>query len=153
MRVVNQLAPGPHEAQAALAEANSQAARVRRADHLFRWFLLGIAGAYVGGSAIISFSPRPGGSTGAWAALLVFLLGFVVAFIVLGMRIRAYSRLGLGSFFAAFAVFWIWDSIVNGVSLASGWWSPLEPSYHLVISEALGVIPLIVAAWWIGRRT
>jgi hypothetical protein len=100
----------------------------------------------------MSSSPRPGGSTVAWVALLVFLLGFVVAFIVLGMRIRAYSRTGLGSFLAALAVFWIWDSIVNGVSLVSGWWSPLEPSYHLVISEAVGVIPLIVAAWWIGRR-
>jgi hypothetical protein len=150
---MNQPAPSPHEAQAALAEANSQVLRVRRADHLFRWFLLGVASAYVGGSAIISFSPRPGGSTVAWVALLVFLLGFVVAFTVLGMRIRAYSRTGLGSFLAALAVFWVWDSIVNGVSLINGWWSPLEPSYHLVISEAVGVIPLIVAAWWIGRRT
>jgi hypothetical protein len=149
---VSQPAPSPLEAQAALAEANSQVARVRRADHLFRWFLLGVAGAYVGGSAIMSFSPRPGGSTVVWVALLAFLFGFVVAFTVLGMRIRAYSRTGLGSFLAAFAVFWIWDSIVNGVSLINGWWSPSEPSYHLVISEAVGVIPLIVAAWLIGRR-
>ena len=144
--------PTPQEAQAAVAEADSQAARVRRADQQFRWFLLGIAAAYVGGSAIISTSPRPGGSAVAWIALLVFLIGLIVAFVVLGLRMRAYSRTGFLSFLGAIGVFWVWDTIVNGVSLTSGWWSPLEPSYHIVISEAVGVIPLIVAAWLIGRR-
>jgi hypothetical protein len=153
VQVVSDPALTPHEAHAALAEANSQAARVRRADHYFRWFLLGIAAAYVGGSGIISLSPRPGGSAVAWIALLVFLIGFIVVFVMLGMRMRAYSRAGLLSFFVAIAVFWLWDSIVNGVSLIGGWWSPLEPSYHLVVSEAVGVIPLLVAAWLIGRRS
>jgi cell division protein FtsW (lipid II flippase) len=150
--IVSEPAPTPQEAQAALAEASTQAARVRRADQQFRWFLLGIAAAYVGGSAIISTSPRPGGSAVAWTALLVFLTGFVIAFIALGLRIRAYSRKGFISFLGAFAVFMIWDTIVNGVSLGSRFWSPLEPSYHLVISESVGVIPLIIAAWLIGRR-
>lgn len=125
---------------------------MRRADHQFRWLLLGLAAAYVGGSAILSLAPRPGGSTAVWIALLVFLSVWMVAFVVLGLRIRAYSRTGFLSFLGAVAVFMIWNAIVNGVSLRSGWWSPLEPSYHLVVSEAVGVIPLIVAAWLIGRR-
>jgi hypothetical protein len=150
--IVSESPPTPREAQTALAEAASQASRVRGADQQFRWFLLGIAAAYVGGSVIISTSPRPGGSAAAWIGLLVFLIGFVVAFVVLGLRIRAYSRTGVLSFLGAVVVFWIWDAIVNGLSLTSGWWSPLEPSYHIVISEAIGVIPLIVAAPLIGRR-
>ena len=87
-----------------------------------------------------------------WIALLVFLIVWMVAFVVVGLRIRAYSRTVVLSFLGAVAVFMIWNAIVNGVSLRSGWWSPLEPNYHLVMSEALGVIPLIVVAWLIGRR-
>jgi cell division protein FtsX len=150
--IVSESPPTPQEAKAALAEASSQAARVRRADHQFRWFLLGVAAAYVGGSAIISTSPRPGGSAVAWIALLAFLIAWMVAFIAFGLRIRAYSRRGFLYFLGAYAAFVVWDAIVNGVSLGSRFWSPLEPSYHLVISEAVGVIPLIVAAWLIGRR-
>lgn len=89
----------------------------------------------------------------AWIALLVFLIGFIVVFVMLGMRMRAYSRAGLLSFLVAVAVFWLWDSIVNGVSLIGGWWSPLEPSYHIVLSETVGVIPLLVGAWLMGRRS
>jgi hypothetical protein len=87
-----------------------------------------------------------------WIALLVFLCGWLVAFGVLGLRIRAYSRTGFLSFLGAVAAFMVWNTLVNGVSLLSGWWSPLEPNYHIVISEAVGVIPLIIAAWLIGRR-
>jgi len=67
-------------------------------------------------------------------------------------RLRAYSRVGVLWFTVATAAFTWWNAIVCGVSIATGWWGSQQPSYHFGVSVLVGVIPLFVAAWLIGRR-
>jgi len=144
--------PSQQEAQAALAEAGIQATRVRESDHQLRWILLGIAVLYlVVGAVVSASSPHRGGSF-AGLAFLVIMLSGLVGGIVLITRIRAYSRAGLLWFTWACAAFNLWNATVCGVSLLTGWWGPNQPSYHFGVSAAACVIPLVAAAWLIGRR-
>jgi hypothetical protein len=145
--------PTPHQAQAALAEANRQAARVRSSDHQLAWMLLGVAAVYLAAGGVISTLPslRRGGPVGGLAILAILIVG-VVGLIFVGLRIRAYSRTGVILYFGGIAVFNIWNAIVTGVSILSGWWALTQPSYHFGISELVGAVPLLVAAWLIGRR-
>ncbi len=143
--------PTPLEARAALAEADSQAARVRRADHQFRWILLILVATYLVAAGIVSATSRPGPSYG-WLVLLVLVTGGVVGIGLLVWWIRAYSRTGVLWFTVAAAAFTWWNAIVCGISVLTGWWGPHQPNYHFGVSALVGVIPLIVAAWLIGRR-
>ena len=145
-------APTPREAQAALVEADTQAARVRREDHEFRWLLLVVAAVYVLGAGVVSLSPARRGGPMAGLALLVIVAAGIIGLILLGVRIRAYSRRGVLWFVLAIAAFIVWNSIVTGVSIVTGWWAPSQPSFHFGVSELVGVIPLLAAAWLIGRR-
>jgi hypothetical protein len=147
---VTEPAPNQQEARASLAEASSKAASVRRADSEFRWLLIVIAAVYVVGSIVASAFPRRGGIGGI--ALILVVTGGIAAMILLGRRIRAYSSSGIAWFVVSVFAFIFWNSVVNGVSMLSGWWSPHQPGYHFAVSEAIGVIPLVVAAWLLGRR-
>jgi hypothetical protein len=150
---MSESAPTPHQAQAALTEASSQAARVRRSDHQLAWMLLGIAAVYLAAGVLISTLPslRRGGPLVGLAILAIVIVG-VVGLIYVGVRIRAYSRAGIFLYFGGVAVFNIWNAIVSGVSIGTLWWAPPQPSYHFGISELVGSIPLLVAAWLILRR-
>jgi hypothetical protein len=149
---MNEMAPTPDEARAALAKANSQKALVRTADREFRWILVVIAAVYVVVAALVSIAfPRRGSPLAGIAALLV-IAGGCAAIVVLGRRVRAYSTGGIAWYVVAIAIFLLWNAAVTGVSLLSGWWSPAQPSYHFAISETVGAIPLILAAWLFGRR-
>ena len=143
--------PTPQEARAALAEAGSQAARVRRADHRIRWILLFIVAVYLVAAAIISATSRPGPSYG-WLVALVLIVGGLVGTGLLIWWIRVYSRAGILWFVGAAAAFTWWNAIVGGVSMATGWWGPHQPTYHFGVSAVAAVIPLVVAAWLVGRR-
>jgi hypothetical protein len=150
---VSEPAPSAYEAQAALNEASSQAARVRRADHQLGWMLLSVTAVYLAVAAVISTLPdlRRGGPVAGFAILAIAIVG-VVAVIVAGLRIRAYSRRAILLFFVGVAVFNIWNGLVTGVSILTRWWAPPQPSYHFGISELVGAVPLLVAAWLIARR-
>lgn len=148
---MSESAPTPQAARASLAEASTQAARVRRADSQFRWMLIAIAAIYLVGAGLASGVPRPW-STLAGVLLVMVVFGGVAAILVVGRRIRAYTRSGLVGFLAAISAFLLWNALVTGVSLMTGWWAPHQPGYHLVVSEAVGVIPLIVGALLLGRR-
>ncbi len=144
--------PTPQEAQAALAEASAKAARVRRADRRFRWILLSIAAIYLVVAAVMSASPWRRGGTSPGLAVSVIVIVGLVGTILLITTIRAYSRAGVVWFTFAAAAFTWWNAIVSFVSIATGWWGPQQPSYHFGVSALVGVIPLVVAAWLIGRR-
>jgi hypothetical protein len=150
---VSDSAPTAHEAEAALTEANRQAARVRRADHQLEWILLGIAAVYLAAGGVVSTLPDPrrGGPVAGLAILAILIVGSV-GLIFIGLRIRAYSRTGILLYFGGIAVFNLWNAIVSGVSIGTRWWASTQPSYHFGVSEMVGVIPLLVAAWLIGRR-
>jgi hypothetical protein len=150
---MSETVPTPHQAQAALTEANSQAAHVRSSDHQLAWMLLGVAAAYLATGGVISTLPslRRGGPVAGLAILAILTIG-VVGLIFVGLRIRAYSRAGVLLYFGGIAVFNIWNAIVTGVSILTGWWALTQPSYHFGISEVVGAVPLLIAAWLIGRR-
>ncbi len=150
---MSESAPTPHEAQAALIEASSQAARVRRSDLQLAWMLLGIVAVYLAAGGVISTLPslRRGGPVAGLAILAIVIVG-VVGMIIVGLRIRAYSRTGILLYFGGVAVFNIWNAIVTSVSIFTGWWALTQPSYHFGISELVGAVPLLIAAWLIGRR-
>jgi hypothetical protein len=153
VQVVSDSAPTPLEAQAALAEANSQAVRVRRVDHQLGWTLLGIAAIYLAVGALMSTLPDPrrAGPVVGPAIMAILVVGLVgLVFVVL--RIRAYSRTGILLYFGGVALFNVWNAIVVGVSIGTRWWASTQPSYHFGVSVAVGTIPLLVAAWLIWRR-
>jgi len=52
----------------------------------------------------------------------------------------------------AVAAFNIWNATVAGISIAMGYWASTQPTYHFGVSVLVAVIPLIVAAYLIGRR-
>ena len=143
--------PTPQEAQAALAEASSKAAQVRRADREFSWFLLIVAALYVAVGAIFSVAGRRG-SPLALVMLALVVIGFVVGVVWIFMRLRAYSRGGFLFYMFAIAGFNVWNAIVVGVSIGTRYWASTQPTYHLAVSVSIGVIPLILAAILIRRR-
>ena len=143
--------PTPGEARAALALAGAQAARVRRTDHQFRRVLLGIAAMYLVTATIVGLFPY-GGSPAAGLALVVIFVGGLAGTVVLMLRIRAYSRTGILWFTGACAAFTWWNAAVIGVSMVTGWWGPHQPGFHFSVSAVVGAIPLVVAAWLVGRR-
>jgi hypothetical protein len=153
VRVVSGSAPTPREAQAALAEANSQAVRVRRADHQLGWIVLGIAAMYLAVGSLMSTLPDPrrAGPVIGPAILAVMVVG-LVGLVFVGLRIRAFSRTGILLYFGGVGVFGLWNGIIVGVSIATRWWAATQPSYHFGISVAMAIIPLLVAAWVILRR-
>lgn len=148
--VVTGSAPTPQEAQASLAEAGLQAAGVRRADQQFRSVLLVIGVTYLAAAGVFSFSGRRGGPF-AWLILAIIVLGAAIGIAWL-VRIRAFSRTGILWYVWAIAAFNIWNGVLVGLSIATGFWSPTQPAYHFGITVLFGVLPLIVAAYLIGRR-
>ena len=150
---MNEPAPTPREAQAALAEATSQAARVHRSDHQLGWMLLGIAVTYLALGAVISALPdlRRAGPVAGPAILAILIIG-LVGFSFVGFRIRAYSRPATFLYFGGVIAFNFWNAAVVGVSFVTRWWAPAQPSYHFGASALVAVIPLLVAAWLIWRR-
>lgn len=153
LEVVTDSAPTPLEAQAALAEANSQAVRVHNADRQLGWIVLGIAAIWLGVGALISTlsDPRRAGPVVGPAILAVLVVG-VVGLVLVFLRIRAYSRTGILLYFGGVAVFNLWNAIVIGVSIGTRWWASTQPSYHFGVSVVVGTIPLLIVAWLIWRR-
>jgi asparagine N-glycosylation enzyme membrane subunit Stt3 len=150
---MSESAPTPSEAQAALADANSQAARVRRSDHHLGWIALGIALVYLAVGALISTLPDPrrAGPVVGPAILAVMVVG-LVGLVIVVLRMRAYSRTGILLYFGGVIVFNLWNGIIVGTSIITRWWALGQPSYHFGLSAAVGSIPLLVAAWLILRR-
>lgn len=140
----------PEEARAALADAGNQTTGVRRTDKQFRAILLWIAAMYLGIAVLIGLFPRGGVPLVSAAVLAIFLGGFGGALLLL-WRIRAYSRRGMRWFTWSALGFALWNAAVAGASTASGWWGPHQPGFHFSISAAVAVLPLLVAAWLVGR--
>jgi hypothetical protein len=140
----------PEEARAALADAGNQATGLRRTDKQFRGILLWIAAMYLGIAVLVGLFPR-GGKPLVSAAVLAIFVGGVIASFLLLWRIRAFSRRGIRWFTWSAFGFSLWNAGVVGVSSATGWWGPHQPGLHFSISAAVAVLPLLIAAWLVGR--
>ena len=144
--------PTAGEAQAALAEAGHQASGVRRTDKQYARVLLLLAGMYLSVAVIMALYPRGGSRLAGIAVLVIFVGGFAACLFLL-LRMRAFSRTGPLWFAWAAAGFTWWNAAVCGVSVVTGWWGFHQPATHFSVSALVAVIPLIVGAWLIGRRS
>jgi len=140
------------QARAALREAGTRAAQVYRSDRQLSWMLLVVAAAYLAVGAVMSFSPHHG-RTYAGLAVLLMLAAAIGAGVVIGLRIRAYSRAGNIWYFSSIIAFNLWNAGVTGASIATGFWASGQPSYHFGLSVIVAIIPLLIGALVIGRRT
>jgi hypothetical protein len=143
--------PTPQDARAALDEANSRAATVRRADSQLRLILWILATLYLATGALLSGNPRQGSVLIRDALIVIFLAGLAGTVYVM-WRIRAWSRMGIVWLLGSVAVFLLWNGAVIWVSIATGWWGPHQPGIHFGGSVVVAVIPLLVAGWLVGRR-
>jgi len=143
--------PTRQDAVAALAEVGIRAQQVRQADSHLRWMLLALLAAYLGVAVLMSL-PRYRGSTFAAAGIIAMLVLAVAFAIVVGVRIRAYSRAGIRLYFGTIIAFNLWNAVVTSASIATRFWAMGQPSYHFGISEAVGVVPLVVGVWLLSRR-
>jgi hypothetical protein len=144
--------PTREGAAAAVAEAGHRTGQVRHADLQLRWMLLAVLGADAVVAVLMSVSLERGsrlaplGIVGALVAAIVFGL-------IVGLRIRAYSRAGIRIYFAAIIAFNLWNAIVISTSIVAGFWRSGQPAYHFGISEAIAALPLVIGAGLVGRRS
>jgi len=115
--------------------------------------LVGIAVIYLAVGAVFSTlpDPRQGSPVVGFGILAIMVVG-LVGIVFVGVRMRAYSRTAIFLYFGGVITFNLWNAAVSGVSMLTRWWAPGQPSYHFGASVAVGVIPLLVAAWLIWRR-
>ena len=66
----------------------------------------------------------------------------------LGVRLRAYSRSGMGWFAASTVAFFVWYYAITTASFVVGWVGPV----HAVINAGVSVIPLIIGSVVLLRR-
>jgi hypothetical protein len=146
---VNNETPSPEEARAALAEASRLAGSVGKSDDAFRLVLLIFAGVYIALGAAVGFPPS---DTGHVAQAVVgggTVCGAVLAF--RRARMRASSRRGSVRFSVSIAAFSLWNAAAVAVSEATGWWGARQPGYHFTVTAVVAALPLVAAAWLIGR--
>jgi hypothetical protein len=85
--------------------------------------------------------------------MFVIILASVAAVVVLiGLRIRAYTRTGLRIFVITAVIFNVWNAATAAVSIGTRFWATSQPSYHFAISALIATIPLLVGAAIIWRR-
>lgn len=142
--------PTAEEAKNALADASDKATTVSRTDKQFRPILLVLAGMDLGAAALIGLFPR-GGSLFAVVVFITVLAAGLIGSLLLLLRIRVYGRRGIRMFTVSIAAFTWWNAAVVGVSSASGWWGPHQPGTHFSVSAIIAAIPLLIAAWLVGR--
>lgn len=143
-------APTPQAAQADLAEADARARKIRRSDSQFRFVLVALAATYLALGIVVGLRPRGGPYAGP-AVLAIFVCG-IAAMVVIFRRVRAYSKAGVLRFSLACSAFTVWNALVLGGSFVTGWLGPHQPGGHFTVMTAVASMPLVVAAWLLGRR-
>lgn len=113
---------------------------------------MAIAACYLAAGVIVSLSPDRQ-SPLIWPAIMILVVGFCVGIILFGLRLRALSRHGQLWYIWGVFAFNVWMGLVVGVSIGTRWWASTQPSYHFAVTIAIGVVPLVVLAWLLGRRS
>ena len=143
--------PSREDAVAALAEVGIRASQVRQADSQLCWMLAALLAADLGVAVLLSLSPHRG-STFAGVGVLAMLVAAVAFAVIVGIRIRGYSRLGIRLYFGTLIAFNLCNALVTSLSIGSRFWAQGQPTYHFGISEAVGIVPLVVGIWLLSRR-
>jgi hypothetical protein len=134
-------------AAAALSEARIRESQVRRNDVQLGRLLAIVVVADLGIAGLMSVAPHLAGP-----AVLLLYASAIALVVPVFVRIRAYSRTGLKIFTGSAFTFTIWNGLVSGVSVATRWWSPSQPSFHFGVSEAICALPLLVGIWLLSRK-
>lgn len=143
--------PNREDALAALAEAGIRTSQVRQADSQLRWMLLALLALDLGVAVLMSLSPHRGSTFAAVGVISLFVTAIVLVVIV-GLRIRAYSRYGIRVYFGTIIAFNLYNAFITSASIATRFWAPGQPTFHFGMSEAVGVIPLLIGVWLMGRK-
>jgi len=149
--VIDSPQPTAEQARTALEEAGRRAAEVRRSDRQLAWMLGAVVAAYLFAGAVISVSSHQG-TTYSGAAVALMLATAIVASVVIGLRIRAYTRAGIILYFSSIIAFNVWNVAVTGVSILTRFWASGQPIYHFGMSVAVGVIPPVIGMIVLARR-
>ncbi|HEY8814743.1 MAG TPA: hypothetical protein VIP57_06520 [Candidatus Dormibacteraeota bacterium] len=144
---MSELEPTQLDARAAVAEADAQAAKVRRADRRLGWVLSAFAVVWVTEVSVGSLWHSP---SSLIASLGIVAVGCALI-IWLGVGIRAYSRTGIGWMAAAVVAFFVAHYAATVGAFVFGWWGPQHP-LQPAINAAVSVIPLFVGAVVLWRR-
>ena len=142
--------PSREQALAALAEVGHRASQLHRTDRQLAWALAILAAADLAVAVLMSVPGRVGAAGAGVAVLATYLVCIVLVGVVL-LRVRAYSRAGLRLFTLTAFFFTTWNALVSGVSVATRWWGPTQPSYHFGVSALVGVIPLVIGVLLLAR--
>ncbi len=123
---------------------------VSREDRQLLWMLIGLVAVDVALAAYLSLFP-------IYAGFLYFIMGImfggaaVNAAGILRLK-RHYSVAGIFWLMTTIAIFSVWNLIVMWVSLLSRWWAPSQPAYHIGVSAVIGLVPLLMGIWLLGRK-
>jgi hypothetical protein len=147
MSLMSAIPPSPDDAAAALDEARLRESQVRKADARLGKVLGAILVADLGIAGLMSVAPHIAGP-----AVLALYLGAIVLIIGVVVRTRAFSRTGLLIFSLTAFTFAAWIAVVSALSVATRWWSPSQPSFHLGVSEAIAALPLLIGILLLARK-
>jgi len=147
MAYVNDVTPTPQQAQAALAEAATRSALVRKADKPLLLIPLVIAATYIAVGAVFALPPF------AYKGLVTLLIlgAGLAGGLGLLATVRAYSRRSRLLKLAVGIVFPLWNGAVTGASVVLGWWAPGSPVWHFTVSAVVAVLPLLAITALVGR--
>jgi hypothetical protein len=84
--------------------------------------------------------------------VLAILAVAIGAAVVIGLRIKAFSRAGIKWYFATMIAFNLWNAAVIAASTATRYWALGSPAYHFGISVSVAILPLLAGAWLLARR-
>lgn len=116
------------------------------------WLLVGLAAAT---GLVAALGTLIKGSL-AYAGIYLALGTFVVAMVLMGgvvLRLRAhYSVAGCLWFLTSVAAYQLLNIVVMWTSLLSGWWAAGQPGYHVGLTTAIGLVPLLGGIWKLGRK-
>jgi hypothetical protein len=124
---------------------------VNDADRQLLWTLAGLAAVGIALAAYLSLFPRDAGFL-YFIAGIMFASAACVAAVSLRLKNHDYSPAGILWLMATIGVFEVWTVVVMGVSLMSRWWAHGQPGYHVGVSAIVGLAPLLISIWVLGRK-
>jgi hypothetical protein len=119
-------------------------------DRELLWMLIALLGFDVVVAAGLSLFPI----FAAWLYFIVAIMFGGTALLIAGLlRLKShYSVAGIFWFMATIGLFQLWCVIVMWAGVLTGWWASNQPGYHLALSAAVGLVPLGIGTWLLGRK-
>ncbi len=123
---------------------------VSREDAQLVWMLVGLAAVDIGIATFLSLFPL-------YAGFLYFIVGILFAAIALigvaSTRFKGhYSQAGIFWFLATIGAFQALNIVVMWAGLLISWRASGHPGYPIALAAVVGLVPLPVGIWQLGRR-